>query len=94
MSMAANWKNVGLAFLDGFAPLDNLFQRPVRPGSQEDLIGTAEVWNSELPGQDVPNSGQQTEAYAAMRSRLIATIANLDTRFFPAPRNIASESRR
>ena len=30
-SVMANWKNIGMAFLDGFAPLDNLFQRAVSP---------------------------------------------------------------
>lgn len=87
--MAANWKNVGLAFLDGFAPLDNLFQKPVRPGSEDDLIGSAESWNG-----DARISGQQAEAYAAMRKRLIATIANLDSRFFPASNDVASGPQR
>jgi hypothetical protein len=26
------------AFLDGFSPVDNLFERPVRPGSDANLI--------------------------------------------------------
>jgi hypothetical protein len=88
-SVVANWKNVSLAFLDGFAPLDNLFSKPVRPGSEDDLIGTADTWSG-----DARLSGRQAEAYAAMRQRLVATIADLDSRFFPAPNDVASHSRR
>jgi hypothetical protein len=87
--MATNWTNIGLAFLDGLVPLDNLLTRPVRPGSENDLIGTAKTWS-----ECAPLSNRQTEAYASMRRRLVSTIANLDSRFFPAPNDIASESRR
>ena len=38
----ANLKNIAMAFLDGFAPLDNLFRRPVRPGSRANLISDKE----------------------------------------------------
>ncbi len=77
MGMAANWRNVGAAFLDGFAPLDNLFEKPIRPGSEDDLIQTGE-----MSSQSARIGEKQTEAYATMRKRLTVTIAKLDSRFF------------
>ncbi len=77
-TMTENWKNVGLAFLDGFAPLDNLFGKPVRPGSVDDLIATGETWN-----ESTRLGVKEAEAYATIRKRLTVTIANLDSRFFP-----------
>jgi len=34
----ARWKMIAETFLDGFSPLDALIERPVRPGSTENLI--------------------------------------------------------
>jgi hypothetical protein len=87
--MAANWRNVGLAFLDGFAPLDNLFARPVRPGSEDDLIGAPAARSEYLrPGV------KETEAYVTMRKRLTVTIADLDSRFFATPDDAVRDARR
>jgi len=90
----ANWRNVGLAFLDGFAPLDNLFARPLRPGSEDELIGPAEAWVSECGADIARPSGRETEAYAAMRKRLVASIASLDSRFSSTPHDVVSGSQR
>jgi hypothetical protein len=57
-----DWKSVMEAFWDGFAPLDSLFFKTTRPGSQRNLIASPS--QSELFTLDVDASRVNTEATA------------------------------
>ena len=94
--MSANWKNVGLAFLDGFAPLDNLFQKAVRPGSEDDLIASNQAVRLTGESKDAVSvlGERETEAYTAMRRRMIGIISTLDARFFSRVDEPVSDARR
>jgi len=73
----ANWKNIGMAFLDGFAPLDNLFQRAVSPGSRDNLIAPAQQWpipNSNIDFED-EKKGVTIRALRILRTSLSLRVS-------------------
>jgi len=59
----AKMRNVGSAFLDGLGSLAFLFERPVRPGSDEDLI------------ERLPGSGERFRAGETSPQELNASLA-------------------
>jgi len=76
-SVMANWKNIGMAFLDGFAPLDNLFQRAVSPGSRDNLIAPAQQWpipNSNIDFED-EKKGVTIRALRILRTSLSLRVS-------------------
>jgi hypothetical protein len=64
----AKMRDVGSAFLDGLGSLSFLFERPVRPGSDEDLIESLSVSEERLLSRVTSQQDLNTSVVAQLRA--------------------------